>query len=670
MSSRSPRGSFSGGSSAEVAADFEESLKDLQTNNRYEISNLTVIAKENTEHAQAISKVLENHIKQTPPMRKLPALFVLDSIVKNVGTPYTVYLGRNLYHTFMDAYTLVDNATRRHMDAMLRTWKEPVPGSIDPRPVFPRETVQPLESAMIKARAALEKIKQSQPPFQGMATPPQQNGQYPRPPSQTPQTMYPGHSGPHLTPSQSQPFAYQPPLTNLINEIENVKRDIDSLIPRFQYQLATRPHDVGLQTQFNALNQLRNLLSIQRVSSSELQQIKQQVSSLAPAVPAFPPHASPPQMSPPQWQASTPISIPFQPPYPMPAVTPSNAAPPPNLTPDALNGLQVLLAGTQKPSTPQLRAAIPGFQNASHSQLNAVQSHTSSATQNNGAADLIASLTKAGLIKPVPSAAPHANPTATAPLAGDPTAELLKSLQAVVPLSSQAATPSQSHAQPVLGHVQIPINAASLKTFRPELVAAMYDALPNQCSTCGRRFPTTEEGRQKKSLHLDWHFRTNQRIADPNTNRGHHRNWFSNEMEWIQHIEFDPSTTTATAKESTEAAKAQKNPQEQVVRAPAGMTKSTCTICYEDLHSTYSEEHQDWVFANAGYMNRKIVHATCLAEMTKSQPLPSIDRGALASTLASFGANQRERSATPDSSLGKRKAETEMAGNGPRIKMQ
>lgn len=64
MSSRSPRGSLSGvSSSAEVAADFEDALKDLQGNNRYEISNLTIIAKENTEHAQAISKVLENHIK-------------------------------------------------------------------------------------------------------------------------------------------------------------------------------------------------------------------------------------------------------------------------------------------------------------------------------------------------------------------------------------------------------------------------------------------------------------------------------------------------------------------------------------------------------------------------------------------------------------------------------
>jgi len=64
MSSWSPRGSLSGASSADVAEDFGESLKDLRGNDRYEISNLTTIAKENTEHAQAIAKVLEQHIKK------------------------------------------------------------------------------------------------------------------------------------------------------------------------------------------------------------------------------------------------------------------------------------------------------------------------------------------------------------------------------------------------------------------------------------------------------------------------------------------------------------------------------------------------------------------------------------------------------------------------------
>lgn len=49
--------------SDEVAEDYKNSLEDLTMNSRYEISNLTVIAKENTEHAVAISRVLENHIR-------------------------------------------------------------------------------------------------------------------------------------------------------------------------------------------------------------------------------------------------------------------------------------------------------------------------------------------------------------------------------------------------------------------------------------------------------------------------------------------------------------------------------------------------------------------------------------------------------------------------------
>ncbi len=49
--------------SDEIAEDYKNSLEDLTQNSRFEINNLTVIAKENTEHAMAISRVLENHIK-------------------------------------------------------------------------------------------------------------------------------------------------------------------------------------------------------------------------------------------------------------------------------------------------------------------------------------------------------------------------------------------------------------------------------------------------------------------------------------------------------------------------------------------------------------------------------------------------------------------------------
>jgi pre-mRNA cleavage complex 2 protein Pcf11 len=52
----------------------------------------------------------------------------------------------------MLAYTQVDSQIRRKLDEMLKTWKEPVPGSLDPRPVFSADVTRPIETALIKAR--------------------------------------------------------------------------------------------------------------------------------------------------------------------------------------------------------------------------------------------------------------------------------------------------------------------------------------------------------------------------------------------------------------------------------------------------------------------------------------------------------------------------------------
>lgn len=47
-----------------VADDFRDALEDIQAITRVEISNLTIIARENIEHALAISGALIDHIKR------------------------------------------------------------------------------------------------------------------------------------------------------------------------------------------------------------------------------------------------------------------------------------------------------------------------------------------------------------------------------------------------------------------------------------------------------------------------------------------------------------------------------------------------------------------------------------------------------------------------------
>ena len=162
--------------SDEVADDYRKALEDLTGNLKYEINNLTLIARESTEHAHSIADVIANHILkvggsripqtfprlavysnqgafppfQVAPQKKLPALYVLDSIAKNVGSPYTLFFGQSIYKMFMESYAMVDQPTRRKMEEMLKTWKEPVPGSIDRKPVFDPSIVGPIETALMK----------------------------------------------------------------------------------------------------------------------------------------------------------------------------------------------------------------------------------------------------------------------------------------------------------------------------------------------------------------------------------------------------------------------------------------------------------------------------------------------------------------------------------------
>ncbi len=128
-------------------------------------------------------------------------MFVLDSVVKNIGYPYTLFLGRNLYKTFMETYSLVNDPIRRKLDELLKTWKEPVPGQSNLQPVFQPDVTRPIENALIRWRTMNIQRQQQDSKSQrailrgGRPTPPQQNGRYQTPP--TPgyplQATYNGH---------------------------------------------------------------------------------------------------------------------------------------------------------------------------------------------------------------------------------------------------------------------------------------------------------------------------------------------------------------------------------------------------------------------------------------------------------------------------------------------
>ena len=179
----------------------------------------------------------------------------MDSIVKNVGTPYTLYFGRNLFKIFMESYAVSDHAIRKRMEEMLKTWKEPVAGSMDMRPVFSAELVRPIENALMKVRAATMPPQGQLPgrprsamlPHRDTPTPPGMRGPgVPPPGTHTPQPyqQYPNGSQPgQPMPSQS-PYPPQQQVswrnTHLFRAHTDMPR-LRSINPRGIPKVATQP---------------------------------------------------------------------------------------------------------------------------------------------------------------------------------------------------------------------------------------------------------------------------------------------------------------------------------------------------------------------------------------------------------------------------------------------
>lgn len=67
----------------EVAEDYRHALEDLSSNTRFEISNLTVIARENTEHALTIAEVLQQHILK---------VWILKTVLTQLRLKYRWYI--------------------------------------------------------------------------------------------------------------------------------------------------------------------------------------------------------------------------------------------------------------------------------------------------------------------------------------------------------------------------------------------------------------------------------------------------------------------------------------------------------------------------------------------------------------------------------------------------
>lgn len=97
-------------------------LAELTVNSKPHINFLTMIAENNSYQAEAIVKAVNDRLKTTLCSTKLPILYLIDSILKNVGKEYITYFSTVLVNNFANIYAEVDASTKQLMGILRQTW--------------------------------------------------------------------------------------------------------------------------------------------------------------------------------------------------------------------------------------------------------------------------------------------------------------------------------------------------------------------------------------------------------------------------------------------------------------------------------------------------------------------------------------------------------------------
>ncbi|KAJ8720492.1 hypothetical protein PYW08_005957 [Mythimna loreyi] len=87
------------------------------------------VERKNIDHAGVIVETVEKHLEKVHPDIKLPVLYLVDSIIKNVGGAYTSKFSQSIVNMFTRTFKQVDEKIRSQMFKLRETWHDVFPAT-------------------------------------------------------------------------------------------------------------------------------------------------------------------------------------------------------------------------------------------------------------------------------------------------------------------------------------------------------------------------------------------------------------------------------------------------------------------------------------------------------------------------------------------------------------
>ena len=108
--------------------EYKASLNDLSFNSKPLINMLTMLSEDYKDSkAPQIVRCIEQRLHSVSADKKLPLLYLLDSICKNVGHIYVTLFTQNIVSTFCETFEKVDEKTRLSLYKLRQTWSSIFP---------------------------------------------------------------------------------------------------------------------------------------------------------------------------------------------------------------------------------------------------------------------------------------------------------------------------------------------------------------------------------------------------------------------------------------------------------------------------------------------------------------------------------------------------------------